>query len=426
MAEKIGAMIESVTGSDGDEFVKRWDEIVTRTERFAGAVERSVLAIERLLKMTGLLNREAVPGMGSLVTGYRDWVHNTFGNRSGASAGDGSFGDGSPGSVQDDRNWWQRRAPRWAGGKDAPSPAGGTPSGSAAGSLTALYEAEAKRAGIDPRILHGIRAGESLHTDKYDVKSDSKEDSYGPFQLNRRRGLGAEFEKETGLDLHDPKTIPDQVRWAAEHIKKRLAADPSYNPGSEWFGYRGLQNADPSWRNSGYKPTQVPGDVPPVNGVGGLNQIQSGSVRNQAIAGALHAQLVAAAKATGVNVDVYSGGQDEDGPHRTGSHRHDHGNAADLRIFAVGEDGKKRYLDMTNEADRPLMEKFLRSAVAHGATGIGAGPGYMGGRTNMHVGGGPVSAWGEGGSSANAPDWVRRALEFGLALPGHFEGRWAF
>jgi hypothetical protein len=40
----------------------------------------------------------------------------------------------------------------------------------AAGSLTALITAEAQRAGIDPRIMEGIRAGESAHGAKYDVK----------------------------------------------------------------------------------------------------------------------------------------------------------------------------------------------------------------------------------------------------------------
>lgn len=120
VAEKIGELIESFTGSDGDEFVKRWDDIVTRTERFAGAVERSVLAIERLLKMTGLLNREAVPGMGSLVTGYRDWVHRTFGNEAGTPGVVVAPGAKS-GPVEDKRTWYERYAPTILGGKPDPN-----------------------------------------------------------------------------------------------------------------------------------------------------------------------------------------------------------------------------------------------------------------------------------------------------------------
>jgi hypothetical protein len=48
--------------------------------------------------------------------------------------------------------------------------------------------------------MEGIRAGESAHTGRYDVKNDSLESSWGPFQLNRRRGLGVEFERDTAAE----------------------------------------------------------------------------------------------------------------------------------------------------------------------------------------------------------------------------------
>ena len=54
-----------------------------------------------------------------------------------------------------------------------------------------------------------------------------------------------------------------------------------------------------------------------------------------------------------------SGGQaylGQAGP-RTGSVRHDGGNAADLKLF-VTENGKKRYLDFTNPSDKPYFEEF--------------------------------------------------------------------
>ena len=319
----------------------------------------------------------------------------------------GAAGGAGMGGVLRRGGRWLKRKLGFGGGK---SEAGAATASS--GNLTALYEAEAKRAGVDPRILHGIRAGESLHSSRYDVKSDAKEDSYGPFQLNRRGGLGAVFEKETGLDLHDPKTIPAQVRWAAEHIKKRMAADPSYNPGSEWYGYKGLRNADPSWGDSGYTPDQSKKDIPGTNGVGGVDQRQSG-VRAQGITDVLGRQIQAAAAASGVNAEIYSGGQDESGPNRTGSHRHDHGNSADLKLYATGPDGKRRYLDMTKDADRVVMEKFIRESVKAGANGVGAAPNYMGAH-GIHVGGGSPAAWGAGGSTANAPDWVRRAHQQGM------------
>lgn len=120
-----------------------------------------------------------------------------------------------------------------------------------AGSLTALITSEAQRAGIDPRIMEGIRAGESGHTSRYDVKDDALESSWGPFQLNRRRGLGAEFEKETGLDVRNPKTIPAQARWVAQYIKKHGGTN------NQWMGYHGPRDANPHWGESGYQRNEV-------------------------------------------------------------------------------------------------------------------------------------------------------------------------
>jgi hypothetical protein len=319
----------------------------------------------------------------------------------------GAAGGAGIGSTLRRGGRWLKRKLGFGGGK---SEAGAATASS--GNLTALYEAEAKRAGVDPRILHGIRAGESLHSNRYDVKSDAKEDSYGPFQLNRRGGLGAVFEKETGLDLHDPKTIPAQVRWAAEHIKKRTAADPNYNPGSEWYGYKGLRNADPSWGDSGYTPDQTMKDTPAVNGAGGVDQRQGNAEhRREGISEVLQRQISAAATAAGVNAEIFSGGQDPN--HQYGSARHNHGNAADLKLYATSPDGKRRYLDMTKDADRVVMEKFIRESVKAGANGVGAAPNYMGAH-GIHVGGGSPAAWGAGGSTANAPDWVRRAHQQGM------------
>ncbi len=119
------------------------------------------------------------------------------------------------------------------------------------GSLTGVIERAAAAAGIDPRIMHGIRAGESGHRADYDRNVTPREESYGPFQLNRKGGLGQVFERETGLDLKDPRTIQRQAEWVARHIRKRLQANPGYNPRSEWYGYKGLMQSDPRWGNSG-------------------------------------------------------------------------------------------------------------------------------------------------------------------------------
>ncbi|WCS24464.1 hypothetical protein LOK46_25570 [Methylobacterium sp. NMS14P] len=147
-----------------------------------------------------------------------------------------------------------------------PRTQGGVPTGSDAGNLTALIEREARAAGIDPRIMEGIRAGESGHRHNrgnpraaYDHNPGTRaipEDSWGPFQLNRRRGTGQEFERDTGLDLSDPRTIPDQVRYVAQYLRKKLAKNPRYSPYPNWQGYRGNRDADPRWGDSGYVPEQ--------------------------------------------------------------------------------------------------------------------------------------------------------------------------
>ncbi|MGN8092269.1 peptidoglycan DD-metalloendopeptidase family protein [Methylobacterium sp. 22177] len=270
LAEKIGAFITAITGSDGEAFIKRWDVFAERVERVAHNVERIVSGLVRLIGFVERLSgTRTVLGDGSRTADIL--------NRMRAEQEGGAIGYATPGTVRDDRSWWQRHAPRSLGGRDAPAPTGGTPSGSSAGNLTALIDAEAARAGIDPRIMHGIRAGESGKRQNgndpaaaYDKKDDALESSWGPFQLNRRRGLGVQFEKETGLDVRDPRTIPDQVRWVAEGLKKNGRGWLR-----NWMGYHGDRDADPRWGDSGYVPSpqpagssQVAGGAHPLAGVG--------------------------------------------------------------------------------------------------------------------------------------------------------------
>lgn len=105
----------------------------------------------------------------------------------------------------------------------------------------------------------------------------------------------------------------------------------------------------------------------------------------------------------GVTADVFSGGQPSEGPNRVGSHRHDHGNAADVVFYKDG-----RPLDWANPNDLPLFEKIVENGRAAGLTGFGAGPGYMR-EGSMHIGFGTPGVWGAGGKGANAPEWLRTA-----------------
>jgi hypothetical protein len=110
----------------------------------------------------------------------------------------------------------------------------------------------------------------------------------------------------------------------------------------------------------------------------------------------------------GITMDVISGGQEPlgaPGAQRTGSIRHDHGNAADVDFYQNG-----RLHDWNNPADLPLLQNIVSTARSRGVTGIGAGDDYMG-AGRFHIGFGDPAVWGAGGRRANAPDWLVEAYE---------------
>jgi Phage tail lysozyme len=128
--------------------------------------------------------------------------------------------------------------------------------------------------------------------------------------------------------------------------------------------------------------------------------------RRLPITDTLRSQLNYAAAQTGLKVEVTSGGQAPYGHMRTGSHRHDFGQAADLRL----RDPKTgQLLDMSNPVDAARMAQFTQAAVSAGATGVGAGMGYMGPR-EIHIGGGRPAFWG------GAP-WIPEAWRRGRDSP---------
>lgn len=114
----------------------------------------------------------------------------------------------------------------------------------------------------------------------------------------------------------------------------------------------------------------------------------------------------------GVTMQVFSGGQDAAGEsdQRTGSTRHDHGQAADVFFFKDG-----RQLDWNNPEDVPIFQQIVSQAKSNGVTGFGAGDGYMR-PGSMHIGFGAPAVWGAGGKGSNAPEWLRVA--YGSAPQG--------
>ena len=141
--------------------------------------------------------------------------------------------------------------------------------------------------------------------------------------------------------------------------------------------------------------------------------------------------LQTAAEAAGVDVEVTSGGQvpesrgGVDGVNRTGSNRHDLGYGADVLI----KDGNGTRLSVNSSPEQlGVVIKFLEACRDAGATGIGAGKGYMSDRTyhvdiawlgqqrgdiagilsNRYWGGG--DSRGISTSTANTPTWLAQLM----------------
>lgn len=152
-------------------------------------------------------------------------------------------------------------------------------------------------------------------------------------------------------------------------------------------------------------------------GQGRVQMRNSGATRNQPIQQRLMDILNSAAEEAGVDVVVFSGGQDArgQGTRRTGSVRHDNGNAADVWIYSGGR-------RLSTSREDPIVANFIRAAVAAGAKGIGAGPGYMD-SVGIHVdivgdsAGGSVT-WGRGSRSATTPRYVTAAYTAGQTGTG--------
>lgn len=145
-----------------------------------------------------------------------------------------------------------------------------------------------------------------------------------------------------------------------------------------------------------------------------MNWVQyanQGAVRNQPLAPDLLSALSFLPE-MGIEMKVYSGGQAPKGSGgaRTGSTRHDHGNAADADFYYQG-----RKLDWNNPDDVPIFQEMVKRGKQNGVTGWGAGDDYMG-AGRMHVGFGNPGVWGAGGKGANAPEWLRNAYH---GAPGH-------
>jgi len=145
-----------------------------------------------------------------------------------------------------------------------------------------------------------------------------------------------------------------------------------------------------------------------------IEYANQGAKRNKPLSKQLTKAISPILDDLGITMKVVSGGQVTKAEaaagkgSRTGGERHDHGDAGDVDFYAA--DGHK--LSPSNPKDIPILQEIVRRGRANGITGWGEGADYMGdGR--VHIGFGAEAAWGAGGKSANAPQWLKDAMGSG-------------
>ncbi len=177
--------------------------------------------------------------------------------------------------------------------------------------------------------------------------------------------------------------------------------------------------------------TSAPMENSPLTGAAKELQGDQATVRRGNIDPRLKGILDGASSAAGIEVDVFSGGQMSIAeakkagavkkgnkwylngePVRTGSTRHDDGLAADVRLYVRDSEGKRRQLNPQNPEDEQLYRKFVVESRKRGATGYGAGPGYMSG-TDMHVDIARQGYWGTKESAEGAYPWLAPSIAQG-------------
>jgi hypothetical protein len=130
----------------------------------------------------------------------------------------------------DTRNAWQRFAPSWLGGKEAPGGGGGfsrrrggaadtsylqrgAPSGGDPRGMEGAIRSAAMKYGHDPDVAVRVARSEGLGSFTGDAGT-----SFGSFQLHIGGGLGDQFRRETGLDPSDPKNELATIDFAMRHL----------------------------------------------------------------------------------------------------------------------------------------------------------------------------------------------------------------
>ena len=240
IAETTGKMItkflEGVTGTDNldDAFSKILKTIRTMAEWIDKLIDR----IERLIDVINKFGRD------SGATAWLGWFmgfkpHELEGGNAGGGGGPG--GVVPPGGVRggaDTRNWWQRHAPSWMGGKEAPDggAGGGGPATGGAGpiprygkltqdqksEMASAIRATAAKIGARPEDLAAVMSFETGGTMHPQKKGGDGGRYWGLIQWspeNRKKYFGSD-------EAFMRATIPEQVEAAGRYLKDR-----GYKPG---------------------------------------------------------------------------------------------------------------------------------------------------------------------------------------------------
>lgn len=218
--------------------------------------------------------------------------------------------------------------------------------------------------------------------------------------LNKLAG-GGNLTKFGGAPEGLPATAtPGQVARGSDGQTYQYVETRGMDGASGDFGWI-RYNGGGSNASAGAPDSLASGKAPPATDW--LSYANQTATRNQHLSPKL-VDALAFLPDMGVTMQVFSGGQDATGARRTGSHRHDHGGAADVFFYKDG-----RQLSWQNPKDIPVFQEIVERAKANGVTGFGAGDGYMR-PGSMHIGFGAPAVWGAGGRGTNAPDWLRQAF----------------
>ena len=138
--------------------------------------------------------------------------------------------------------------------------------------------------------------------------------------------------------------------------------------------------------------------------------------------------LKQAARETGLNVNIFSGGQiskadgGKDGVNRIGSARHDRGFGADVWLYRGKASGgfKTLKLNISKAADQADLEAFATACKQGGATGLSMAVGYMN-NVGMHV----DIAYGNSSNAGSAywrnpPSWLSTLMRSDIGQPNPY------